>query len=255
MWEASCISIWMLSQSEMFGVKRSEETQTMQSKSTFQLGFIKSLRRCWGLNKVWRWHIFLVWKLLFIDTNLKSCHYYEAQIPFCTNIFSECFLVIPCSKSVWWKPEVIEMRFFGCQRKKKKNTHHRAMCVSRPAHVCMGNCISVRCLSEMMSIHAAMRANSKSSTTPPPTHPNKSTTLQTHSHFSSHLFIQAVACCFTGTSPCFVLFSPLFVFNCYRGGQLISLPPLSICSPHSCGAVCLLAHLLPSPNATSLQMD
>lgn len=85
--------------------------------------------------------------------------------------------------------------------------------------------------------------------------PSQSTTLQTHSHFSSHLFIQAVACCFTGTSPCFVLFSPLFVFNCYRGGQLISLPPLSICSPHSCGAVCLLAHLLPSPNATSLQMD
>ena len=116
---------------------------------------------------------------------------------------------------------------------------------------CVEQCAPLQRLSERMSIHAAARANSQ----PPPSFLNQSTTLQTHSHFSSHLFIQAVACCFTGTSPCFVLFSPLFVFNCYRGGQLISLPPLSICSPHSCGAVCLLAHLLPSPNATSLQMD
>lgn len=38
------------------------------------------------------------------------------------------------------------------------------------------------------------------------------------------IFLQAVACCFTGTSPCFVLFSPLFVFNCYHGGQLIWVP-------------------------------
>lgn len=115
---------------------------------------------------------------------------------------------------------------------------------------CMGDCASLQCLSEGMSIHAATRANSQ---TPPL--PNQSTTLQTLFHFSYHVFIQAVACCFTGTSPCFVLFSPLFVFNCYGGGQLISLPPHSICSPHSCGTVCLLAHLLPSPNATSLQMD
>lgn len=90
---------------------------------------------------------------------------------------------------------------------------------------------------------------------PRPPSPNQSATLHTLAHSSCHLFIQAVACCFTGTSPCFVLFSPLFVFNCYGGGQLISLPPHSICSPHSCGTVCLLAHLLPSPNATSLQMD
>lgn len=92
-------------------------------------------------------------------------------------------------------------------------------------------------------------------TQPPLPKPNQSATLQTPSNFSFHLFFQAVACCFTGTSPCFVLFSPLFVFNWYGGGQLISLPPRSICSPHSCGTMCLLAHLLPSPNATSLQMD
>lgn len=30
MWEASCISIWMLSQWEMLGVKGTEEVQTMQ---------------------------------------------------------------------------------------------------------------------------------------------------------------------------------------------------------------------------------
>lgn len=118
-------------------------------------------------------------------------------------------------------------------------------------HVCGTVCTFTAFIRE--DVHTCSRACQLP--TPPPSFLNQSTTLQTHSHFSSHLFIQAVACCFTGTSPCFVLFSPLFVFNCYRGGQLISLPPLSICSPHSCGAVCLLAHLLPSPNATSLQMD
>lgn len=44
MWEAFCISIWILSQREMLGVKRSDEKHTMQSKSTFQLGVLKACR-------------------------------------------------------------------------------------------------------------------------------------------------------------------------------------------------------------------
>lgn len=136
--------------------------------------------------------------------------------------------------------------FFNHKRKPLQCVYHF------PPHVCGTVCTLTAFIRE--DVHTRSRA-CQLPIPPPSSFPNQSTTLQTHSHFSSHLFIQAVACCFTGTSPCFVLFSPLFVFNCYRGGQLISLPPLSICSPHSCGAVCLLAHLLPSPNATSLQMD
>lgn len=48
----------MLSQREMLGVKRSEEAQTKQSKSTFQLGFIKSMQRCGCMKMVWCGDIF-----------------------------------------------------------------------------------------------------------------------------------------------------------------------------------------------------
>lgn len=99
-------------------------------------------------------------------------------------------------------------------------------------------------------------------TTPPACNNPISHTSDSPPFLSSHLFIRAAACCFTGTSPCFVLFSPLFVFNCYGGGQLISLPPPppppppALSAAHTAVARCiLLAHLLPSPNATSLQMD
>lgn len=97
---------------------------------------------------------------------------------------------------------------------------------------------------------------------PPRRHRPISHTSDSPPFLSSHLFIRAAACCFTGTSPCFVLFSPLFVFNCCGGGQLISLPappplpPPALSAAHTAAARCvLLAHLLPSPNATSLQMD
>lgn len=72
----------------------------------------------------------------------------------------------------------------------------------------------------------------------PPPKPNQSAALHTRSHFSSHLFIQAVACCFTGTSACFVLFSRLFVFNCDGRGQLIS-PPLTLSAAHTAAAQCV----------------
>lgn len=40
--------------------------------------------------------------------------------------------------------------------------------------------------------------------------------------------------------PCFVLFSPLFVFNCCDGGQLISIPPPNTLSaPHTAVAWCV----------------
>lgn len=166
-----------------------------------------------------------------------------------SNVPSEC-LGNPFFKSVWWS-----QKWLKCNSGGVKKTKHRILFILSVglSSVCVYHSLS--CAQESVHLYGVYQKEYPYMQPAPstPSQVDQSATLQTRPHFFPHLFIQA--CCFTGTSPCFVLFSPLFVFNCYRGGQLISLSPLSICSPHSCGTACLLAHLLPSPNATSLQMD
>lgn len=115
MWEAFRISVWMLRQSEMLRVKRSEETQTKQSKSTFQVGFIKACRDV-KANRLSR-HFFLVRELVFIDSNLVQT-------------FPVSVLGNPLFKSVWWRPKVIEMWFWRCRG--KQNTEFRFYNKCRP---------------------------------------------------------------------------------------------------------------------------
>lgn len=94
-------------------------------KEHFSTWIYKSLQRCEGMNKVWCWHIFLVWKLVFIDSYLKSCHYYEnSSNPFLFKHFQLGLLVIPCSSQ-----SGESLKWLKCDSLGVRKTKHRVVCV------------------------------------------------------------------------------------------------------------------------------
>lgn len=221
MWEALCIAVWMLRRSETLGVrKRSEEAQTKAVKEHISSWIHKKRKKKKiepaGMQR--RTALSRRLELLFIDSNLVQTFW--ASVP-----------GNPLFKSVWRRQEVIEMWFGRCRGNKNAEFSIYDKCgpllcvypfFSRALESVRAQCVFQRGCPRSQPRVPTPRTPSL--LPPPRRHRPISHTSDSPPFLSSHLFIRAAACCFTGTSPCFVLFSPLFVFNCCGGGQLISLP-------------------------------